>query len=128
MALGHKVEVVTALPNYPTGKIFSEYRQRWYVSEKWEEIPVHRVWVYASSGAGIKRMANYASFLATSFLGIYKACKPDWIFVESPPPTLALSGLFASRLWQVPVIVNVADLWPDSIRALGLMQNKLLLG
>ena len=100
MALGHEIEVVTALPNYPTGKIFQEYRHRWYVSEKWDEISVHRVWVYASSGAGVKRMANYVSFLATSLLGLYSACKPDWIFVESPPPTLALSGLRASRLWQ----------------------------
>ena len=126
IASGHAVQVVTALPNYPTGRIFQEYRNRWYVSEKWNEILVHRVWVYASTGAGLKRMANYVSFLGASLLGLYRSCKPDWIFVESPPPTLALSGLLASRLWHVPLIVNVADLWPDSIRALGLMQNKFL--
>lgn len=124
---GHAVEVVTALPNYPTGRIFPEYRRRFAVSERWEGIPVHRTWVYASKGAGVKRMANYSSFLATSLLGLRKASRPDWIFVESPPPSLALAALLAGRFWRVPVIVNVADLWPDSIRALGLMNNELLL-
>lgn len=124
----HTVEVVTAVPNYPTGRIFPKYRGRLVVSEEWEGFVVHRTWMYASRGAGIKRILSYASFLASSFLGLYKARKPDCIFVESPPLTLALGALLASRIWRVPVIVNVADLWPDSLQQLGLWSNKFLLG
>jgi len=124
---GHCVEVVTTLPNYPVGEIFPEYQHRWFVSEMCEGIPVHRSWTYASVGAGPKRMFNYASFCATALLGLYKASKPDWIFIESPPPTLALSGLLASWFWQVPAIVNVADLWPDSVQAMNLMKNRFFL-
>lgn len=124
---GHEVEVVTALPNYPRGAIFPEYRGRWMVSETWQGIPVHRAWIYPAHGAGIGRILNYASFLATSLFALRRAHRPDWILVESPPPSLALAALAAGRIWKVPVIVNVADLWPDSIRALGLMRNRAAL-
>ena len=124
---GHSVEVLTALPNYPTGKIFSEYKKRWLLSEKRDGITVHRSLVYASSGAGLKRMLNYGSFVGTSLLAMGRVRKPDWIFVESPPPSLALSALFVGIIWRVPVIVNVADLWPDSARAMGLLRDGLFL-
>jgi glycosyltransferase involved in cell wall biosynthesis len=124
---GHEVEVVTALPNYPRGAIFPEYRRRWLVSETWQGIDVHRAWIYAAHGAGLGRIANYASFLATSLLALRRARRPDWIVVESPPPSLALAALAAGRVWKAPVIVNVADLWPDTIRALGLMRNRVAL-
>jgi colanic acid biosynthesis glycosyl transferase WcaI len=124
---GHNTEVVTAFPNYPTGEVFPEYRNRWFHSEKIDGVTVYRTWVYASSGVGVRRVLNYGSFLATSLLGLYKASRPDWIFVESPPPCLALSAILASRVWGVPVIVNVADLWPDAICALGLMQDGFFL-
>lgn len=124
---GHSVEIVTAFPNYPKGAVFPEYRRRWLLSETYEGIRVHRTWIYASVGAGVKRILNYLSFSVTSFIGLLKSHRPDWIFVESPPPILALTALLAGKLWSVPVIVNVADLWPDSVSALGLMkQGKAL--
>jgi len=126
--LGHEVEVVTGLPNHPTGRIFPEYRGKFYVREEWEGITVHRVWLYPSTGAGLKRMLNYLSFTLTSLWGLLKAQRPDYIFVESPPLFLSLPAWVSSRLWRVPFIFNVADLWPDSVKELGLMSNRFLLG
>src|SRR5882762_76191 len=60
--LGHEVEVATAMPNYPTGRIFEGYRGALYRRDDWDGIPVHRVWLYAAMGAGLKRLLNYASF------------------------------------------------------------------
>jgi colanic acid biosynthesis glycosyl transferase WcaI len=125
--LGHSVEVVTALPNYPRGTIFPKYRGRWFLDEEIAGIPVHRSWVYASQGAGLARMAAFASFSMTSLFGLFKAARTDWIFVESPPLSLVVPALLAARLTRVPVIMNVADLWPDSIRALGLGTNRIVL-
>jgi colanic acid biosynthesis glycosyl transferase WcaI len=124
---GHSVEVVTALPNYPRGRIFDEYRNRWHVSETIDGMHVHRTWVYASLGAGWKRTVSFLSFAITSLFGLFKCARPDWIFVESPPLTLMLSAIIAARLWRVPVIMNVADLWPDSIRALGLDRRSIVM-
>jgi colanic acid biosynthesis glycosyl transferase WcaI len=125
--LGHSVEVVTALPNYPRGEVFANYRHRWIVSEDVDGVPVHRTWVLASLGAGWKRAFGFASFAVTSLLGLHKCARPDWIFVESPPLTLILPAILAARLWRVPVIMNVADLWPDSICALGLARSSLVM-
>lgn len=125
--LGHQVEVVTGLPNYPTGRIFPDYRGRVHMRENWNGIPVHRVWLYPATGAGLRRMLNYGSFVTTSFYGLKGVPRPDFIFVESPPLFTVLPGWFASRWWKAPLILNVADLWPDSIRELGLMQNGAFL-
>jgi colanic acid biosynthesis glycosyl transferase WcaI len=127
LRLGHSVEVVTALPNYPHGKIFSDYRGRFYQFQDWEQVPVHRVWMYAATGAGIRRLFNYFSFMITAFWGLRKAQKPDYLFVESPPLFLGLTGYWAAKWWKVPFIFNVADLWPDSVKELGLMRDGLVL-
>lgn len=125
--LGHEVEVATAMPNYPTGEILGGYRGALYRREEWEGVPVHRVWLYASMGAGFRRLVSYASFAATSLVALSRAQRPDYLFVESPPLSLSLPAILAAAIWRVPVILNVADLWPDSVRELGIMQDGLAL-
>lgn len=127
MRMGHDVEIVTAFPNYPNGSIFPEYRGMFYKRENWEGARVHRTWVYASVGAGLKRILNYLSFTLTSFFGILRARKADCVFVESPPLFLAIPGFIVSRLWKSTFVFNVADLWPDCVEQLGLMQDGILL-
>src|SRR5437773_2830145 len=83
--LGHEVEVATAMPNYPTGRIFNQYTGTLYRREEWEGVPVHRAWLYASMGVGLKRMINYGSFAATCLVALARARRPDYLFVESPP-------------------------------------------
>jgi putative colanic acid biosynthesis glycosyltransferase WcaI len=121
--LGHEVEVATAMPNHPTGAIFDGYRGALYRREEWEGVPVHRVWVYASIGAGWKRLMNYASFAATALVALLRARRPDYLFVESPPLFLSLPAMLAAMLWRVPMIFNVADLWPDTVRELGIIKG-----
>ncbi len=62
--LGHSVEIVTALPNYPTGRILPAYRGRVRLSETQDGFPVHRTWLWAAQGAGLGRVLNYVSFTA----------------------------------------------------------------
>jgi colanic acid biosynthesis glycosyl transferase WcaI len=125
--LGHDVEVLTALPNYPTGRIFPKYRGRFYVCEQWEGVQIYRVWAYAALGSGLKRAMNYASLAFTSLFGLLKVKRPDYIFVESPPPFLVFPAFLASRLWVAPIILNVSDLWPDSVRELGVLRKGMIL-
>lgn len=114
--LGHDVEVVTAMPNYPVGRIFDGYRGKSYTCEIWEGIRVHRVWLHAAVGKGWRRYLNYLTFTLMSFLGLMKAGKVDCLFVESPPLSLSVPGFFYSRLRDVPFVFYVADLWPDAVR------------
>jgi glycosyltransferase involved in cell wall biosynthesis len=114
--LGHDVEVVTAMPNYPVGRIFDAYRGKFYTCEIWEGIRVHRVWLYAAVGKGWRRYLNYLTFTLLSFFGLMRAGKADCLFVESPPLSLSVPGFFYSRLRNVPFVFYVADLWPDAVR------------
>jgi colanic acid biosynthesis glycosyl transferase WcaI len=115
VARGHEVEIVTAT------------RDHFYRSEYIDGARVHRTWVYAATGTGSRRMANYLSFACTSLFGLARARRPDAIFVESPPLVLAVPGWLAAKRWRCPLIFNVADLWPDAVRELGVMHNGPLL-
>lgn len=120
---GHEAEVVTALPNHPYGRIFPAYRRRFYVREERDGVTVHRVWLYPSVGAGAGRIFNYGSFAATALGGLLRAKRPDYLFVESPPLSVSVPAYVAATRWGVPFIFNVADLWPDSVRELGVMSE-----
>ena len=125
-AAGHGVEIVTAMPHHPAGQIFPEYRGHFYLRDQWQGLTVHRVWLFAASGSNLKRLLSYASFTLTCLLGMARAERPDYIFVDSPPLFLGVSGWIAAKSWNVPLIFNVADLWPDSVRDLGIMKDGAL--
>ena len=123
---GHSVEIVTAMPHHPAGQIFPEYQGKFYCRENWEGLTVHRVWLYAANSSNLKRLMNYASFCLTCLFGLARASRPDYIFVDSPPLFLGIPGWIAAKIWRVPLLFNVADLWPDSVRDLGIMSDGLL--
>jgi len=127
MRQGHGVEVVTAFPNYPKGKFFEEYGRKWLVSEHWHGMKVHRVWLYPSVGSGLKRLFNFLSFSFTAFLGLSRATKPDYVFVESPPLFVGLTGWIAARWWGVPWVLNVADPWVEAAEQMGILRKGILL-
>jgi putative colanic acid biosynthesis glycosyltransferase WcaI len=104
------------MPNYPVGRIFDGYRGKFYTCEIWEGVRVHRVWLYAAVGKGWQRYLNYLTFTLMSFLGLVRVGKADCLFVESPPLSLSVPGFFYSRLWNVPFVFYIADLWPDAVR------------
>jgi glycosyltransferase involved in cell wall biosynthesis len=125
--LGHELEVVTSLPNYPRGKIFSGYQRTFYRREILDGITVHRVWLYPALGSGFRRMLNYGSFTVTSLFGLFFVKKPDYIFVEAPPLFLSLPAYIAGLWYRAPFILNVADLWPDAAVEGGILKDGILL-
>lgn len=124
---GHEVEVLTALPNYPLGSIFPEYKNKFYVKDYVQGITIHRFWLYTSQGKSWLRLLSYLSFMVTSSFGVFLCKKPDYIFINSGPLFLAIPGRLLSLVWQRPVIFNVADLWPRSVEKLDATGAKYLL-
>ena len=116
--LGHEVEVLTAMPHYPAGKISDAYQNKFYLKEDYKGIPTHRVWLYAAQGKSIQRLLCYLSFTTTALFGLFVCKKPDYIFINSGPLFLSLTGRIFSLIWNRPVIFNVADLWPRSVEQL----------
>jgi colanic acid biosynthesis glycosyl transferase WcaI len=122
---GLDAEVFTSMPSYPKGEIFDEYKGCFYKQINMDGIKVYRIWSYASNELGvIKRLFSYGSFTVLAALAFNKVKpRPDLIFVESPSLTLGITGFFLSKVWGCPWILNISDLWPDSIFALGAMRK-----
>ena len=128
-ARGDDVEVVTAMPNYPTGRIFEGFRNRLSSSTvEGRAIRIRRVWVYAAVGTGVKRLLNYLSFSVTCVLGLVRARRPDVLFIESPPLFVTVPTVMFGRLRGVRLVVlNVADLWPDAAVEVGALGSGRIL-
>jgi putative colanic acid biosynthesis glycosyltransferase WcaI len=127
--LGAEVTVVTAIPNHPTGIIPEAYRNATLFEEEVDGVRVIRTWIYAAANRGVwRRSLNYTSFMGSSLLqGLRRAGPVDVVVATSPQFLVGLSGWAASRLRGVPFVFEVRDLWPDSIAALGVMQEGSVL-
>ena len=122
-AAGHEVTVLTAMPNYPVGKIQSGYGG--LLKREWQGgVRVIRTFIYPSKSAAlIPRLLNYLSFVFSSaVLGSFLLKQTDYLLVESPPLFLGFAGIWLSRLKRARLIFNVSDLWPESAVRLGVVR------
>lgn len=123
---GHDVHVVTGFPIYPQGRVFSGYRIRPYQREVMRGVTVHRLPMFPSHDSrAIGRFANYGSFAASA-----GAASPavlatmDVNFVYSTPATVALAALTSKWLRQTPFVVQIQDIWPQTVTASGLLSDS----
>ena len=122
--MGYKVTVITCFPNFPKGRVFEGYINKLYQKENIDGITVIRVWSYITENNGfVKRIIDYVSYALTSFLfGLF--VKTDLIIATSPQFFTALSGRMLSVFKRIPWVMEVRDLWPDSIAAVGSMNKN----
>lgn len=125
--LGADVTVITCFPNFPQGKVYDGYKNKLYAKETIEGIKVIRVWSYITSNSGfIRRTLDFISFSISSFLaGLF--IKSDLIIATSPQFFTALSGRTLSFFKRTPWIMEVRDLWPESIKTVGVMKDNIFI-
>jgi colanic acid biosynthesis glycosyl transferase WcaI len=122
---GHEVTFVTCAPNYPQGRVFAGHRNRLFGVEMLRGVRVVRVWSYISPRKTFwRRVLNYGTFSASAFYGSLMAGRPDLIFSYSPPLPLGIAAWALSRLWHVPWVLRVEDLYPDAAVAVGVLRNR----
>jgi len=122
---GHEVTFVTSVPNYPAGKVFPGYRNRLYSVEWREGVKVVRIWSYISPKKTFwRRLLNYGTFSGMVFWGGLFSGKADIVMSYSPPLPLGISAWLLSKLWRVPWVLRVEDLYPEAAVAAGVLQNK----
>lgn len=120
---GHEVHVLTAMPNYPRGRIYPGYGGV-LRRESSSGVSVIRSYVYPATGLGWKRLLNYFSFVLSSMLlGTFALPRLDYLLTESPPLFLGISGYVLSRLKRARWIFNVSDLWPESAVQMGVLKQ-----
>jgi glycosyltransferase involved in cell wall biosynthesis len=125
--LGAEVTVITCAPNFPHGEVYEGYRNKLYDEEVIDGIKVIRVWSYITANEGtVSRIIDYLSFSFTSFwVGLFK--KTDVIIATSPQFFTTWSAFALSKLKRKPWVFELRDLWPESIKAVGVMKDGFLL-
>ena len=122
---GVEVTVHTGFPHYPDGEIKAPYRSRPLVVERVDGVRVLRSWVYAAPNRGFgRRLANHASLAAAALAAAPAGGPADVLLVETPPLLLAGAAVFYARAKRAKLVLNVADLWPDSAVEMGTLSSR----
>lgn len=109
----YKVSVLCPLANYPKGELFPEYKGKFSVTEKLQNITVKRLWIYPSISKNIlKRTLSVLSFSNGLFFYLLFKKTPKKVVVQSPPLLLSFVSVLVLSLMQKKIILNVSDLWP----------------
>ena len=125
---GHAVTVVTGVPSHPAGVVFPGYRNRLRQRETVCGVEVLRVWTYLAPNKGkLRRIANYVSYMVSATCFAMWLPRPDIVVATSPQFFCGWAGVLTSRLRRVPLVLEIRDLWPASIAAVGALESRPLL-
>ena len=124
---GIDVTVITCFPNFPEGKLFKGYKNRLYKVEEIEGIKVVRVFTYITANEGfLKRTIDYISFGVAAFIaGLF--IKTDLIIATSPQFFAAVWARRLAFVKRKPWVMEVRDLWPESIKTVGAMKDNFVI-
>ena len=125
---GHQVTVITCAPNFPTGKVFQGYRNAWRQEETVDGIRVIRVWSYITANEGFaRRVLDYMSFMATAIWASLAVRGVDVVVGTSPQFFTACAARVVGTLKRRPWVFELRDLWPESIKAVGVMRESAVI-
>lgn len=122
--LGHEVTVLTAVPNYPLGRLYDGYAMRPHQMEEHDGIAVHRLPLYPSHDSSVvRRVATYSSWAgAAAVAGPWCLRHVDAVWVFYSAATAGLPAGVLRRLGK-PALLHVQDLWPESVLRSGFVRD-----
>src|SRR5258708_17943572 len=117
---GHQVTVLTTAPNFPEGRLFSEYKNQWYGLESIDGIKVVRVKTFIAANDGVVlRTLDFVSFMVSAAIAGLFQPRPDIVVATSPQFFTAIAGWALAAARRLPFVFELADLCPRSIVAVG---------
>ena len=130
---GHRVTVLTGIPDYPKGKFHEGYSIFKKRIERVQDVKVlHSFIIPRGNGGKIRLMLNYvSSLLAQCFdavlLGLFG--RYDYVLVhETSPVMVGVPGVIVSKMKRIPMDFWVLDLWPESLQDAGGVNSPIVLG
>jgi glycosyltransferase involved in cell wall biosynthesis len=128
-AAGHQVTVVTGFPNYPSGRLYPGYRLRPILRETMDGVDIVRLPLYPShDNSSLRRSLNYLSFFFAALVYLLvRRARYDIAYVYHPPITVGLAAAVAGLVRRLPFILDVQDLWPDTLAATGMAGGRRLM-
>ena len=119
--LGHTVDVVTGIPNYPMGEIYEGYRKGEKRDEIINGVNVHRCFTIGRKHGAFYRFLNYYSYAFSSSQYV-KRLNDDYdvLFVNQLSPVMmAKAGIVYKKKHHKKLVLYCLDLWPASLTAGG---------
>lgn len=127
-AWGHEVTVVTCAPNFPKGRLHEGYANKWYQTSEVDGIRVVRVKTFISANEGVAlRMLDFLSFMVTGFVASLFQKRPDVVVATSPQFFTAVAGWAVGLCRRRPFVMELGDIWPASIIAVGAMEPGFMI-
>ncbi|MEQ1528923.1 MAG: glycosyltransferase family 4 protein [Methylococcales bacterium] len=128
---GHKVTVLTGLPNYPEGKVLKQFSNDPTHFANYKGVGIIRVPLIPRGQGGLRLILNYFTFaISASILGLWKlrGRKFDVIFAFEPSPiTVGIPAVVMRAVKRAPLAFWVLDLWPETLQAIGVVHSRVLL-
>lgn len=126
--MGHQVTVISCVPHHPMGKAYPGYRNKLVHVEYKEGIKAIKVLTYITANEGfLKRTFNYVFYMVMATLIAPFLSRPDVVISTSPQFFNGLAGYLVSRLRRRPWLLEIRDLWPESIVAVGAIKNRRII-
>ena len=127
-----EIEILTSYPNYPSGKIFEEFKKNPNQYSQFEGCKIYRV-PQITRGKGTLTILtfNYLSFVISSlFYSLFylRKKKYDYVFTFATSPIIvAITSIIVSRLNNSKHILWVLDLWPNVLDDLNIFKKNSLI-
>lgn len=129
---GNDVTVITGTPNYPKGKFFEGYGLFKKNVEHKNGVKIIRIPIFPRGNSSVTLILNYFSYaINASLYMLWHALKNsyDICFVQQLSPVMmSWPGIIHKKVTKKPLITWILDLWPESLKAAGGINNKQVLG
>lgn len=123
---GHKVHLITDVPNYPMGKTYSSYENGQRRREEHNGVEITRTFTIERRHGAVFRLLNYYSYAISSTI-YAKRLKDDYdvVFTNQTSPVMMSTAAFAyAKKHHKKVVMYCMDLWPACLAAGGLAENS----
>lgn len=121
---GHTIRVITAMPWYPEGEIYPEYRGKLFLTENINNVKIQRCFIWTRRQRSLFNRAIFEiSFVCLSLFPALLGYRPDVILLTVPGLPVCISASIVSLIYQTPVILNLQDILPDAAVHVGLISN-----
>ncbi|PEU05573.1 glycosyltransferase WbuB [Bacillus cereus] len=124
---GYDVTVLTSDPSYPNRNLYKD-SSYWYDENIEKDIVRIHPKTRKYTRNLFRRLMLYIEVALRLILAICKDKKKyDYVFVSTPSIFIAVAGMFAKRKMKAKLILDVRDLWPESLIGIGFFDKKWIL-
>lgn len=73
-----------------------------------------------------RRIMHFIEFAIVGCWVALRIPRHDVVFATSTPLTIGIPGMFTSKVWRVPLVFEVRDLWPEGPIQMGALRHPAL--